>query len=64
VLQAGDLHLDPAARRVWRGSTNISLTPKEFALLQTFMRRPGQMLDRFQLIEHAWDDEYENRSNS
>jgi two-component system OmpR family response regulator len=63
VLQVGDLHLDPAARRVWRGSTDISLTPKEFALLQTFMRQPGQMLDRFQLIEHTWDDEYENRSN-
>jgi two-component system OmpR family response regulator len=63
VLEAGDLHLDPAARRVWRGSTDITLSAKEFALLETFMRRPGQMLDRFQLLEHAWDYEYENRSN-
>jgi two-component system, OmpR family, response regulator len=63
VLQAGDLHLDPGARRVWRGSTDLSLSAKEFALLETFMRRPGQMLDRFQLLEHAWDYEYENRSN-
>jgi two-component system OmpR family response regulator len=63
VLEAGDLHLDPGARRVWRGSTDITLSAKEFALLETFMRRPGQMLDRFQLLEHAWDYDYENRSN-
>jgi two-component system OmpR family response regulator len=63
VLEAGELRLDPAGRRVWRGSTDISLSAKEFTLLETFMRRPGQMLDRFQLLEHAWDYEYENRSN-
>jgi two-component system OmpR family response regulator len=63
VLQAGDLHLDPASRRVWRGTTDISLSAKEYALLETFMRRPGQVLDRFQLLEHAWDYDYENRSN-
>ena len=48
---------------VRRGDTEISLSAKEFALLETFMRRPGQVLDRYQLLEHAWDDEYENRSN-
>jgi two-component system, OmpR family, response regulator len=63
VLEAGDLRLDPAARRVWRGDTEIPLTVKEFALLATFMRRPGRVLDRFELLEHAWDYEYENRSN-
>jgi two-component system OmpR family response regulator len=63
VLRAGDLHLDPAARRVWRNGTDISLSAKEHALLETFMRRPGEVLDRFQLLEHAWDNEYENRSN-
>jgi len=63
VLYAGDLHLDPATRRVWRGATDIGLSAKEFALLETFMRRPGQVLDRFALLEHAWDYEYENRSN-
>ena len=55
--------LDPASRRVRRGLTDISLSTKEFALLETFMRRPGEVLDRLQLIEHAWDYEYENRSN-
>jgi two-component system OmpR family response regulator len=63
VLEAGDLHLDPAARRVWRGETDISLSAKEFALLETFMRHRGQVLDRLQLLEHAWDYDYENRSN-
>jgi two-component system OmpR family response regulator len=63
VLEAGDLHLDPAAKRVWRGTTDIALSAKEYALLETFMRRPGQVLDRLQLLEHAWDYEYENRSN-
>jgi two-component system OmpR family response regulator len=63
VLSAGDLNLDPAARRVWRGDTDISLSAKEFALLETFMRHPGQVLDRLQLLEHAWDYDYENRSN-
>ena len=63
VLTVGDLHLDPAGRRVWRGDRDIGLSAKEFALLETFMRRPGEVLDRLQLLEHAWDYNYENRSN-
>jgi two-component system, OmpR family, response regulator len=62
-LAVGDLRLDPASRRVRRGKTEIRLSPKEFALLETFMRRPGQVLSRLQLLEHAWDFAYENRSN-
>jgi len=62
-LVVDDLRLDPASRHVWRGNTEIQLSPKEFALLETFMRRPGQVLTRLQLIEHAWDFAYENRSN-
>jgi two-component system OmpR family response regulator len=63
VLEAGELRLDPAARRAWRRDTEIALTPKEFALLAALMRRPGEALTRFQLLEAAWDDAYENRSN-
>ncbi len=63
VLRAGDLHLDPAARSVGRGDTEVDLSAKEFALLETFMRNPGRVLDRLQLLEHAWDYDYENRSN-
>jgi two-component system OmpR family response regulator len=63
VLEVGDLRLDPAARRVWRGDAEITLSAKEFALLEAFMRRPGRVMTRFQLLEQAWDYEYENRSN-
>jgi two-component system OmpR family response regulator len=62
-LAVGDLVLDPATRQAWRGDTEIHLSPKEFALLEAFMRRPGQVLSRLQLLEHAWDFAYENRSN-
>ena len=63
VLEVGSLRLDPARRRTWRGETEIDLSPKEFAILETFMRRPGEVLSRFALLEHAWDYDYENRSN-
>ena len=63
VLQVGDLTLDPAARQVRRSDQEIHLSAKEFSLLETFMRRPGEVLSRFQLLEHAWDYDYENRSN-
>jgi len=62
-LRVGDLRLDPARRQVWRGEAEIRLSPKEFSILETFMRRPGEVLSRFQLLEHAWDYDYENRSN-
>jgi two-component system OmpR family response regulator len=62
-LSVGSLRLDPAQHKVWRGDSEISLSAKEFAILETFMRRPGEVLSRFQLLEHAWDYEYENRSN-
>jgi two-component system, OmpR family, response regulator len=63
VLETGSLRLDPAARKVWRGEREIDLSPKEFALLETFMRRPGDVLTRLDLLEHAWDYGYDNRSN-
>ena len=63
VLEVGDLRLDPATQQAWRGEEEITLSPKEFALLETFMRRPGELLSRYQLLEHAWDYDYENRSN-
>ena len=62
-LTVGDLVLDPATRRVWRGEDEIRLSAKEFALLETFMKAPGEVLSRFRLLEQAWDYEYENRSN-
>jgi two-component system, OmpR family, response regulator len=63
VLEVGDLRLDPAERRCWRGDVPVELSAKEFALLETFMRQPGVALSRLQLLDHAWDFAYQNRSN-
>lgn len=63
VLEVGELRLDPATRRVWRGDTEIKLSSKEFAVLETFMRRPDEVLSRLHLLEHAWDFAYDNKSN-
>jgi two-component system OmpR family response regulator len=63
VLSVADLRLDPAARRVWRGETEIGLSHKEFAILEALMRRRGEVLSRLDLLECAWDHGYENRSN-
>jgi two-component system OmpR family response regulator len=63
VICVGELRLDPASRRVWRGESEIMLSQKEFAMLEALMRRAGQVLSRLDLLEAAWDQSYENRSN-
>ncbi|MGI5282617.1 response regulator transcription factor [Nonomuraea polychroma] len=63
LLQVGDLSLDPVSHTVRRGEAAITLSPKEFALLQEFMRRPGEVLSRTHLIEHVWDFAYDGGSN-
>jgi two-component system, OmpR family, response regulator len=63
VLDVGELQLDPSTREVWRGEAEIRLSTREFALLETFMRRPGHVLTQTQLLEAAWDLGYEQRSN-
>jgi two-component system OmpR family response regulator len=63
VLEVGDLRLDPAGHRAWRGETALELSAKELSMLEIFMRNPEQILSRFTLLEGAWEGEYENRSN-
>ncbi len=63
VLVVGDLSLDLASRTVRRGDVEISISAKEFQLLEVFMRRPGRVLSRYDLLEGAWEMGYENRSN-
>jgi two-component system OmpR family response regulator len=63
VLAEGDLRLDPAAKRAWRAGTEVPLTPKEFALLEFFLRHPGRVLTRSQIIEAVWDFAYDGGSN-
>ena len=63
VLEAGDLRLDPATRQVWRDGEGIEMPAKCFSLLQAFMREPGVVLSRYELLEAAWDGDYDHRSN-
>jgi two-component system, OmpR family, response regulator len=63
VLAEGDLRLDPAVKRAWRAGTEVRLTPKEFALLEFFLRHPGRVLTRSQIIEAVWDFAYDGGSN-
>jgi two-component system OmpR family response regulator len=63
VLEVSDLRLDPATRRVWRQDQPVELSAKCFALLELFMQHPGAVLSRFDLLEGAWDGDYENRAN-
>jgi two-component system OmpR family response regulator len=63
VLEVGDLRLDPAAHRAWRGEVELKLSAKEFALLALFMSRPGETLSRSHLLEGGWDIAFEHRSN-
>ena len=63
VLVEGDLRLDPAAKRAWRGQTELALSPKEFSLLELFLRHPGNVLTRSQIIEEIWDFAYDGGSN-
>ena len=63
VLGERDLKLDPAAKRAWRGQTELQLSPKEFSLLELFLRHPGVVLTRTQILEAAWDFAYDGTSN-
>ena len=63
VLEVGDLRLDPASRRVWRGDVEIELSAREMALLEAMMRRAEQTLSRDQLLTQAWGDTHETSSN-
>jgi two-component system OmpR family response regulator len=63
LLTEGDLKLDPASKRAWRGSTELQLSPKEFSLLELFLRHPDTVLTRSQILDAAWDFAYDGTSN-
>lgn len=63
VLTAGDLRLDPATHQVWRADTPIALTPRQFSLLEFFLRRPGEVLSKTVILEHVWDFAFEGDVN-
>ena len=63
VLSEGDLKLDPASKRAWRAGAELQLSPKEFSLLEFFLRHPGIVLSRSQILESVWDFAYDGASN-
>ncbi len=63
MLTEGDLKLDPASKRAWRDSVELQLSPKEFSLLELFLRHPGMVLTRSQILDAAWDFAYDGTSN-
>lgn len=62
-LTVGELRIAQSSRQVWRGEKEITVTSKEFTLLEIFMRRPGEVLSRVSLLDQGWEGAYDNRSN-
>jgi len=62
-LTAGELRLDPAARRVWRGGEEVELTAREHALLEFLLRRAGDVVSKLEILEHVWDVNFDGDPN-
>jgi two-component system OmpR family response regulator len=63
AIDVGDLRLDPATHQVWRGETVIELTPRQFAVLEFLMRRPGQVVPKRAILENVWDFAFDGDPN-
>jgi DNA-binding response OmpR family regulator len=63
VLSAGDLRLDPASRRAWRGVTELTLTSREVSLLEVLLRRRGEVVSKRQILAQAWDADFDGDPN-
>jgi DNA-binding response OmpR family regulator len=63
VVEAGDLRLDPAAHRAWRGEAELELTARELSLLEFLIRRQGVVVSKRTILEHVWDYDFEGDPN-
>jgi DNA-binding response OmpR family regulator len=63
LLSAGDLLLDPASRRVWRGEAELALTARELSLLEFLLRRRGEVLSKREILAHVWDFDFDGDPN-
>jgi len=63
VLEVGDLRLDPAQRRAWRGEQELDLTQKEHSILEFMMRQPGAVLSKSEILDNVWDFAFDGDSN-
>jgi two-component system OmpR family response regulator len=59
----GDLRIDPARRRAWRGATELALTAREFDVLALLVRRAGQVLSKAAILAAVWDSDFEGDPN-
>ena len=63
VLVAGDLRLDPATHRAWRGETAVELTPRQFSMLEFLLSRSGEVVSKSTILSHVWDFSYDGDPN-
>jgi two-component system OmpR family response regulator len=63
VLEVGDLRLDPTEHRLWRGSDEVRLTAREFAVLEVLMRQPGAVVSKQQVLDSVWDSAFDGDPN-
>jgi DNA-binding response OmpR family regulator len=63
VLQVGDLRLDPASHRAWRGDQEVVLTPRQLAVLEVLLRRPGEIVSKREILDAVWDFAFEGDPN-
>jgi DNA-binding response OmpR family regulator len=63
VIEAGDLRLDPATRRVFRGATEVQLTTRELSLLEFLLRHKDQVVSKLEILDHVWDSEFDGDPN-
>jgi DNA-binding response OmpR family regulator len=63
VLKAGDLRLDPAQHRCWRGDVEIRLTSRQFSLLEYLIRRAGDVISKTEILDHVWDYAFDGDPN-
>ena len=63
VIEVGDLRLDPAGRRCWRGDVEIALTARELSVLEHLVRHAGQVVSKRDVLDHVWDDDFEGDPN-
>lgn len=63
ILTAGDLRLDPALHRCWRGDVEIELTARQFSLLEFLMARSGEVVSKSEILQHVWDWAFDGSQN-
>ena len=62
-IEAGDLCIDPAQRRVWRGDTEVELTARQFDVFEFLIRRAGQVLNKMEILDGVWEYEFDGDPN-